>query len=307
MLKPVLSMQQMRETIHSMSFNQLVGIRLVRIHKDGVTIDCKLRPDLMNAHGVLHGGVTATMADAAVGIAITTRMGRPAATTVEMKLNYMHPVTGGKITARASAATAALIPAPNFGGATALSRNYFVQIPRQSDVNQYDVRLDHQLSAHNNVFGRFSFANRETPSPGAFPGFIGGGTLGVDYARQLVLADTHLFSPRMVNEFRFGYTRHESSSYSEAVTGVEFATQNGVALFPFPVQGFPVIGFYFSRSEHGLHSIRRVGRRQRQPECGKSFFNGPTRSASRAAATPSRAASTSAARATKTCAAASET
>ena len=101
MKKSVLSLQQMREAIRSMSFNQLVGIRLVRIHKDGVTIECKLRPDLMNAHGVLHGGVTATMADAAVGIAITTRVGRPAATTVEMKLNYMRPVTGGKITARA--------------------------------------------------------------------------------------------------------------------------------------------------------------------------------------------------------------
>ena len=96
-----LSIHQMREIIRGMRFNQLVGIRLVRIHKDGVTIDCKLRPDLMNAHGMLHGGVTATMADAAVGIAITTRMGRPAATTVEMKLNYLRPVAGGKITARA--------------------------------------------------------------------------------------------------------------------------------------------------------------------------------------------------------------
>ena len=96
-----LSIPQMREIIRGMRFNQLVGIRLVRIHKDGVTIDCKLRPELMNAHGMLHGGVTATMADAAVGIAITTRMGRPAATTVEMKLNYLRPVAGGKITARA--------------------------------------------------------------------------------------------------------------------------------------------------------------------------------------------------------------
>jgi len=100
--KPVLSIQQMREVMRGMRFNQVVGIRLVRIHKDGVTIDCKLRPELMNAQGVLHGGVTATMADAAVGIAITTRVGRPAATTVEMKLNYLRPVAGGKITARST-------------------------------------------------------------------------------------------------------------------------------------------------------------------------------------------------------------
>jgi uncharacterized protein (TIGR00369 family) len=83
-------------------FNQLVGIRLVRVHKDGVTIDCKLRPELLNAFGVLHGGVTATLADVAVGIAITQRVGRAgAATTVEMKLNYLRPVRGRKITARA--------------------------------------------------------------------------------------------------------------------------------------------------------------------------------------------------------------
>ena len=91
----------MRELIRGMPFNQLVGIRLVRAHKDGVTIDCKLRPELMNGAGVLHGGVTATLADAAVGIAITLRVGRPkAATTVEMKLNYLRPVASGKIIAR---------------------------------------------------------------------------------------------------------------------------------------------------------------------------------------------------------------
>jgi uncharacterized protein (TIGR00369 family) len=92
----------MNKIIQVMRFNQLVGIRLVRIHKDGVTIDCRLRPELLNASGVLHGGVTATLADAAVGIAITQRVGRAgAATTVELKLNYLRPVSGRKITARA--------------------------------------------------------------------------------------------------------------------------------------------------------------------------------------------------------------
>jgi len=50
----------------------------------------------MNAHGVLHGGVIATLADAAVAIA--TSVGRPAATTVEMKVNYLCPVADGTIT-----------------------------------------------------------------------------------------------------------------------------------------------------------------------------------------------------------------
>lgn len=87
--------------MQAMPFNKLVGIRLVRVHKDGVTVACKVRPDLLNTAGVLHGGVTATLADAALGIAITMRLGRVAATTVEMKLNFMRPVASGKVTARA--------------------------------------------------------------------------------------------------------------------------------------------------------------------------------------------------------------
>jgi len=87
--------------MEGMAFNKLVGIRVERVHRDGVTISCKVRPELLNSAGILHGGVTATLADAAVGIALTMRLGRVAATTVEMKLNYMRPVAAGKLTARA--------------------------------------------------------------------------------------------------------------------------------------------------------------------------------------------------------------
>jgi uncharacterized protein (TIGR00369 family) len=101
MAKASSSHAELRKLMEEMPFNKLVGIRLVRIHKDGVTIACKLRPDLFNAAGVLHGGVTATVADSAMGIAVTMRLGRIAATTVEMKLNYLRPVRGGRVTARA--------------------------------------------------------------------------------------------------------------------------------------------------------------------------------------------------------------
>ena len=93
---------ELREFFQSIPFNKLVGIRLVRTHADGVTIECTLRPELMNGSAVLHGGVAATLADVAVGAAITHRLKRTrAATTVEMKLNYLRPVAGGKLRARA--------------------------------------------------------------------------------------------------------------------------------------------------------------------------------------------------------------
>ncbi len=97
-----LSVAELREYVQSIPFNRHVGVRLTRTHKDGVTLECLLREEVMNASHVLHGGVTATLADVAVGIAITHHLGRKrAATTVELKLNYLRPVVSGRIRARA--------------------------------------------------------------------------------------------------------------------------------------------------------------------------------------------------------------
>ena len=83
------------------AFNDLLGIELVRTHRDGVTIQCRLRPDLMNGAGMLHGGVTASVADAAVGIALYHRFrGTRRFTTVELKVNYFKPVADGMLVAR---------------------------------------------------------------------------------------------------------------------------------------------------------------------------------------------------------------
>ena len=85
-----------------MPFNALLGIRLVKLHSDGITIECALRDELRNGAGFVHGGVTATMADAAVGIALTRHFGgRSPITTVELKINYFRPVADGKVFARA--------------------------------------------------------------------------------------------------------------------------------------------------------------------------------------------------------------
>jgi uncharacterized protein (TIGR00369 family) len=96
-----MTFQELKQFLTSIPFNTLVGLRLVRLHKDGVTIACHMRPELLNGSGVLHGGVTATLADVAVGMALARHLGRlRSATTVEMKINYLRPVVHGRITAR---------------------------------------------------------------------------------------------------------------------------------------------------------------------------------------------------------------
>ena len=97
-----MTFDKLKQFLEEIPFNALLGLRLVRLNKDGVTIECRLRPKLMNGSGVLHGGVTATLADVAAGMALARHLGRPrAATTVELKVNYLRPVVQGKITARA--------------------------------------------------------------------------------------------------------------------------------------------------------------------------------------------------------------
>jgi uncharacterized protein (TIGR00369 family) len=76
-------------------------MRLRRVHRDGVTIDCTLRNHLRNSVGVAHGGVSAAMADAAVGIALQRHFGgKRRIATVELKINYFQPVKEGRILAR---------------------------------------------------------------------------------------------------------------------------------------------------------------------------------------------------------------
>jgi uncharacterized protein (TIGR00369 family) len=85
-----------------MPFNALLGFRLTKLHSDGLTIECAIRDELLNGAGVIHGGVTATMADAVVGIALNRHLGgQQRITTVELKINYFRPVDRGKVFARA--------------------------------------------------------------------------------------------------------------------------------------------------------------------------------------------------------------
>ncbi len=96
-----MTFQQLKQFLHEIPFNAHIGLRMLRLHKDGVTIGCDMTPQLLNGSGVLHGGVTAALADVAVGMALARHLGRPrSCTTVEMKINYLRPVTHGNVTAR---------------------------------------------------------------------------------------------------------------------------------------------------------------------------------------------------------------
>jgi uncharacterized protein (TIGR00369 family) len=93
---------QARAFIAKIPFNAFLGLEVFRAHADGLTLRCKVRPELLNSHGVLHGGVTASLVDVAVGVAIQHRFrGARPISTVELKVSYFLPVTSGTLLARA--------------------------------------------------------------------------------------------------------------------------------------------------------------------------------------------------------------
>jgi acyl-CoA thioesterase len=85
-----------------MPFEDDLQVQVIRKHRDGVTVECPLSKKLLNSAGVLHGGVIATIADEAAWHAlIHAYKAKRLMTTTELKVNYLRPIVGKRITARA--------------------------------------------------------------------------------------------------------------------------------------------------------------------------------------------------------------
>src|SRR5271165_2989870 len=78
----------------------LLGLKLESLGLGRVVFTMKIKPRHKQIHGVVHGGVLATVADTVAAIAAYTTV--PKGTeiaTVELKINFLEAVPGGKIRA----------------------------------------------------------------------------------------------------------------------------------------------------------------------------------------------------------------
>lgn len=91
-------------------------------------------------------------------------------------------------------------PAPNAG-----VRNYQFASPAVTTSNQFDTRLDHQLSQRQRLFGRWSYKKLVSSTPVAFPALGDNNVVGNSYG--LVASHNVAFSPTLMNEVRFGWTQ----------------------------------------------------------------------------------------------------
>lgn len=102
---------------------------------------------------------------------------------------------------------AALYPLPN---RNVPGQNY-VASPIQKDRNDsFDVRVDQKVNDHSQFAVRYSFADRNLfePYSGVTQVFVPGyGNSVLRRGQNLMLNETHLFSPRFVNEARVAFSR----------------------------------------------------------------------------------------------------
>ena len=102
-----------------------------------------------------------------------------------------------------------LYPLPNVPGAT-ISNNFIYTPVSVLDGNQGDVRVDHRISEHDQLFGHSSVEDHPQFSPTPLPGEAEGCCGGNMNMREQnhAIGYTHTFGSNMINDLRFAYIRY---------------------------------------------------------------------------------------------------
>jgi hypothetical protein len=114
-----------------------------------------------------------------------------------------------------------LIPTPNGSDPSCASLcRYSGATASVYHEEQFNGNIDYQVSANNHLSGKFFFMN--APQTLVLPSFLGGGPNVPGYGnfqqnngRIIAISDTHVFSPRTVNEFRAGYNFLRVDAYPQ--------------------------------------------------------------------------------------------
>jgi hypothetical protein len=114
-------------------------------------------------------------------------------------------------TARADAAGLKYFNAYNLPNTTGVINNYFVVRKNITNYNDFNVRLDYHLSSKDQLFVRYSYGQDNNTITSLFTNLPAGFASGdnVNHPRAIAGGYTRIFTPNIVNEFRFGYNRPE--------------------------------------------------------------------------------------------------
>jgi hypothetical protein len=117
-------------------------------------------------------------------------------------------------------------PLPNLPGA---GRNFQTNRTEHANVDSYDIRIDHRITQNNTLFGRYSKSETARSRDNFFPlgtsptnnDLPAGPSAGDEFgnSKGFTLGNTHIFSPTVVNDARFGVTRVQIGIFNTGVNG----------------------------------------------------------------------------------------
>ncbi len=183
-----------------------------------------------------------------------------------------------------------LYPLPNRVNANSnglLNNNYTTPIDNTDDTVQWDGRVDYNVSARDQAFVRNSYNHEYQLYPSPLGPILDGGGFGsdgnqVNIGHNFAASETHVFSPHLLNEARYGFNyghfyftqpnaTNEAFAASLGLGGIPEGTLNG-GLPNTTVSGIATFGApnYYPSNEHeyiwqildnvtfdiGNHSIR---------------------------------------------------
>jgi hypothetical protein len=97
----------------------------------------------------------------------------------------------------------------------------FAETPKELDnANLFHIRVDHEFSSKDHLFTSYSFDERPHFVPGL--AILGGETFPWR-GQVLAIGETHVFTPNVVNEIRFGYDRSHNGGIAQTANGPNIA------------------------------------------------------------------------------------
>jgi hypothetical protein len=195
----------------------------------------------LNSAGIAEPPFTFNDVGAAIGGPILRNRTFFFGTFEHLQENYSRTVSGTTLSNEARAATLPVMrplldffPLPTGKDNGDGSADYVGSSNSHGSENDFSVRVDHEISGSDHIYGRYSFGSSGSGvggGLGAFPLTIQT-TLARIQAASIV--ETHTFSPSLINTLNLGYVRNAGDIYSELMPGP------GTSGDPFGPDGQPV-------------------------------------------------------------------
>ncbi len=166
-----------------------------------------------------------------------------------------------------------LFPLPNVGPVGKTYANFTAQNNVLDNTFQWDTRADWNISSKDQAFARYSYNHEPSSYPAPLGPILDGGGFGttgqlVQLGENFAGSESHVFTPTLTNEFRFGYNYghyaglHENANNPTAASslglgGVPYAQNNGGLPF-FSVSGLSNFGspqFYTTNEYENVYQI----------------------------------------------------